>query len=45
MPEEDQVELIKQHLKGETKDTVKFMLKEGDNSVVYLQSTKVEGLL
>ncbi len=33
VPDEDQVELIKQHLKGEAKDTVKFMLKEGDNSV------------
>ncbi|RXN16347.1 Transposon Ty3-I Gag-Pol poly [Labeo rohita] len=33
VPEEDQVELIKQHLKGEAKDTVKFMLEEGDNSV------------
>ncbi len=33
VPEEDQVELIKQHLKGEAKDTVKFMLTEGDNNV------------
>ncbi len=27
------MELIKQHLKGEAKDTVKFMLTEGDNNV------------
>ena len=33
VPEEDQVELIKQHLKGEAKDTVKFMMEEVDNSV------------
>ncbi len=33
VPEEDQMELIKQHLKGEATDTVKFMLTKGDNSV------------
>lgn len=33
VPEEDQVELIKQHLKGEAKDTVKFMMEEVDNNV------------
>ncbi|KAK3536166.1 hypothetical protein QTP70_032720, partial [Hemibagrus guttatus] len=33
VPEEDQVELIKQHLKGEARVMVKFMSEEGDDSV------------
>lgn len=33
VPIEDQVELIKQHLKGKAKYNFKFMLTEGDNSM------------